>query len=102
MKSTRAPARQPTHPGEMLREDVLPALGLPVNAVADKLGVARQTLHNILSEKSSNSPEMALRLGKLFGNGPQIWLRMQLAVDLWKAEQKLAGQISKIPTLEAA
>jgi addiction module HigA family antidote len=73
-----------------------------VNAVADKLGVARQTLHNILAEKSSISPEMALRLGKLFGNGPQIWLRMQQAVDLWKAEQKLAGKINKIPTLQTA
>jgi addiction module HigA family antidote len=94
--------RPPTHPGEILREDVFPALGLSTAALADNLGVTRQALHSVLREKAAVSPEMAIRLGKLLGNGPQLWLRMQEAVDLWNAERKLAEQIDKIRTLRAA
>jgi antitoxin HigA-1 len=91
-----------THPGELLREDVLPALQLTVKDAAAMLGVSRQTLHAILTERSSVTPEMAVRLGKLCGNGPGIWLRMQVAYDLWKAEQAMAKVVKKIPTLRAA
>ncbi len=94
--------RPPTHPGEVLREDVLPALGIQVSVFADHLGVSRQMVHGILSGKADVTPEMALRLGKVVGNGPLIWLRMQEALDLWKAEQKLADEIAKMPTLVAA
>ena len=73
----RDPNRAPTHPGAMLREDVLPAIGEPVMAVAKKLGVTRQHLHRILAEKAPVTPDMALRLGKFCGNGPALWLRMQ-------------------------
>lgn len=93
------PAWLPTHPGETLREDVLPALGLTVTDAAAKLGVSRQALHNVLAEKASITPEMALRVGKLCGNGPGIWLRMQQARDLWLAERDLAEELAKIPTL---
>jgi addiction module HigA family antidote len=99
---TRFPGRQPTHPGELLREDVLPALKIQRGAFAEYLGVSRQMLHSILTEKADVSPEMAVRLGKVLGNGPLVWLRMQEAVDLWKAQQKLADQIDKMPTLVAA
>jgi antitoxin HigA-1 len=95
-------AWQPSHPGELLREDVLPALRLTVKEVAEKLGVSRQTLHAILSEKSAVTPEMAVRLGKFCGNGPDLWLRMQVAHDLWQAERDLAETVKKIPTPTAA
>lgn len=94
---TKQPTRQPTHPGEILREDVLPALGLSVSEAARQLGITRQTLHRILAESSSVSPEMALRLGRLCGNGPNVWLRLQQHHDLWQAERRLAGEIAKIP-----
>ena len=93
------PAWQPMHPGEVLREDILPALRLTVTQVAENLGVSRQTLHAILSEKSSITPEMAVRLGKFCGNGPGLWLRLQQAHDLWRVERELAEEVAKIPTL---
>ena len=95
-------ASRPSHPGALLREDVLPALRLSVTAAAEKLGVSRQTLHAVLSEKSSVTPEMAVRLGKFCGNGPGLWLRMQTAHDLWQAEKDMAEIVKTIPTLRAA
>jgi addiction module HigA family antidote len=94
-------AWQPSHPGALLREDVLPALRLTVKAAAEKLGVSRQTLHAILAERAGVTPEMAVRLGKLVGDGPNIWLRMQVAHDLWQAERDLAETVKRIPTLHA-
>jgi len=96
------PAWRPTHPGALLREEVLPAVRLTVKDAAAKLGVSRQTLHAILSEKSAITPEMAVRIGKFCGNGPDLWLSMQTAHDLWKAERDLAEAVKKIPTLRAA
>jgi addiction module HigA family antidote len=93
--------REPTHPGALLREDILPAIGEPVMAVAKKLGVTRQHLHRILAEKAPVTPEMAVRLGKFCGNGPGLWLRMQQAYDLWHAERALKKEIAKIPTAKA-
>jgi len=81
--------RKPTHPGAILREDVLPHLGMSVSEFARNLGVSRQTLHAVLAERSGVSPEMALRLGALLGNGPQLWVDMQTKYDLWQAEEKL-------------
>jgi len=81
--------RKPTHPGAILREDVLPDLGLSVSAFARSLGVSRQTLHSVLAERSGISPELALRLGALLGNGAQLWVDMQTRHDLWLAEEKL-------------
>lgn len=95
------PAWRPSHPGELLREEVLPALRLTVKAAAEKLGVSRQTLHAILSERAAVTPEMAVRLGKFCGNGPGIWLRMQMNCDLWQAERDLAETVKQIPTLHA-
>lgn len=95
------PAWRPSHPGELLREEVLPALRLTVTAAAENLGVSRQTLHAILSERAAVTPEMAVRLGKFCGNGPGIWLRMQMNHDLWQAERDLAETVKQIPTLHA-
>jgi len=89
--------RPPTHPGAILREDILPALSLSVSEAARQLGVTRQTLHRIMAEKVSITPEMAVRLGRFCGNGPGLWLRMQQAYDLWHAERELRAELEHIP-----
>ena len=91
---------KPTHPGALLREDVLPALAKSKVAIANALDISRQTLYDILNEKQPVTPSMAVRLGKLCGNGPNLWLSMQSAYDLWHAE--LNVDVSNIPTLEVA
>ncbi|HIL87878.1 MAG TPA: addiction module antidote protein, HigA family [Deltaproteobacteria bacterium] len=88
--------RPPIHPGELVREEVLPALGLSVSEAARRLGISRQQLHRVLAGTHPITTEMALRLGKLAGNGPALWLRMQQAYDLWHAEQRLQGELAKI------
>ncbi len=98
----KVPALAPLHPGELLREELLPSTGMSVAAAARALGVSRQTLHNVLGERQVVTPEMALRLGKLFGNGPEIWLQMQQTFDLWHARQHFAGIIAEIETVRAA
>jgi addiction module HigA family antidote len=91
--------RPPTHPGEILREDVLKSIGLSVSEAAKRLDISRQQLHRILACKNAISIEMALRIGKFAGNGPGVWLRMQQAYDLWHAENKMADKLSKIQTI---
>jgi addiction module HigA family antidote len=76
---------RPTHPGEFLREDVLPELGITQGELAKRLGVSRLTVSDILLEKRPISPDMAWRLGKLLGNGAGLWLNMQHTVDTWDA-----------------
>jgi addiction module HigA family antidote len=93
----RSMSRRPTHPGEILRDIVLPAVGVSVSEAARQLGVTRQTLHSILAGRSSVTAEMALRLGRFCGNGPGLWMRMQQAFDLWQAENRLNGALDKIP-----
>jgi addiction module HigA family antidote len=93
---------RPMHPGEMLREDILPALGRPKAEIARLMGVSRQTLYDILDEKKPVTVNMALRLGKLCGDGPRIWLAMQQAYDMQIAEREMSAEIAKIPTLHAA
>ena len=92
----RQASRAPTHPGAILREDVLPALRLSVSETARRLHVSRQTLHDLLAERKGFTPEMALRIGKLAGNGPLLWLRMQQDFDLWHAERALADELRGI------
>ena len=93
--------RSPTHPGAILREDVLPSLaGMSVSAFARSLGVSRQTLHAVLVERSGVSAEMALRLGALLGNGAQLWVDMQSKYDLWHAEAKLHDELIHMQPLE--
>jgi addiction module HigA family antidote len=90
------------HPGELLREDIIPALGKPKTEIAKLLGISRRTLYDILDEKAPVSVAMALRLGKLCGNGPVFWLNLQRSYDLEEAEKALAKEIEAIPTLHAA
>jgi addiction module HigA family antidote len=101
-RAKHPPEMEPTHPGEILREDVLPALNLTVSEAARQLLVSRQMLHSILSKRSAVSPEMAVRLGRFCGNGAAFWLRLQSAHDLWHAERKLRAELSKIPEHVAA
>ena len=90
--------RSPIHPGEILREDVLPSLGLSISEAARRLNISRQQLHRVLACTHPITTEMALRIGKFAGNGPGIWLRMQQAYDLWHAEQRMKDELSKIQT----
>jgi addiction module HigA family antidote len=92
----RNPNRPPTHPGAILRDDVLPALELSVAETARRLHVSRQTLHDLLAERKGFTPEMALRVGKLAGNGAAFWLAMQQDYDLWHAERELADELRAI------
>ena len=90
---------RPIHPGEMLREDFLPDYDMTVTALAQALGVSRQTVNELLRERRSVSPEMALRLSRLFGNSPEFWLNAQRAVDLWDAEQVIGADVERIKPL---
>lgn len=99
---SRASDRPPTHPGSLLKDDVLPALGRPKAEIARLLGISRQTLHALLGERQSVTPETALRLGKLCGNGPVLWLNMQRQHDLWHVERAMADELAGIPTLTTA
>ena len=92
----------PTHPGEMLREDFMPDYGLTVAGLAGALGVTRQTVNELIRERRALSPEMALRLARLFGNSAEFWLNAQRAVDLWEAEQSIGEQVERIRPLQVA
>ena len=90
------------HPGELLREEILPALDRSKTEIAKLLGVSRQTLCDLLKEKQPVTPCMALGLGKLCGNGSDLWLNLQKRYDFHQAERELGEKISDIPTLEVA
>jgi addiction module HigA family antidote len=100
--NTRAMMRRPIHPGEMLREDFLPDYGLTVASLAEAAGVSRQSVNELLRGRRAQSPEMALRLSRLFGNSPEFWLDAQRAVDLWDAAQRLQGKVRRIKPLRVA
>jgi addiction module HigA family antidote len=95
----RNSARCPTHRGALLREDVIPSTGRTKAEIAQLLGISRQHLYDILRERKPVSPAVAVRLGKLFGDGAGVWVRMQAAYDTRNAERK--ANVSKIPTLRA-
>jgi len=92
----------PMHPGELLREEILPALKRSKTEIARLLDVSRQTIYDILDEKQPVTPVMALRLGKLCGNGPDLWLNLQKRYDLHRAKRELGQKINSIPTLGVA
>jgi addiction module HigA family antidote len=98
----RDPNRKPTHPGAILREDMLPALDMTQTKFAQCLGVSRLTVSELLHEKRSLSPDMAARIGKLTRTSPESWLRMQVAVDLWKVDQHPERLTAIIPLEVAA
>lgn len=101
MAAIRDPKRRPTHPGAILREDVLPALEITQAELAQRLGVSRLTVSELLHEKRGVSADMAIRLGKLLGNGPGSWLRMQQALDLWDLERAKGREYEGIERIAA-
>ncbi|HLQ25911.1 MAG TPA: HigA family addiction module antitoxin [Acidiferrobacterales bacterium] len=102
MNTLRDSKRRPTHPGEILREDVLPALGITQGEIAKRLGVSRLTVSELLREKRAVSPDMALRLARLLNTTPESWLNMQQAVDLWELARARTGRYARIKVLRRA
>ena len=86
--------RKPVHPGVLLKEDVLIPLGLTVTKASYDLGVSRKALSELINEKASLSPDMAVRISKATNTSPESWLNMQTKLDLWVSEQK---EIKVIP-----
>ena len=95
----RGKNRCPTHPGALLRDDIIPATGRTKAEIAALLGISRQHLYDILQERKPVSAAIAVRLGKLFGDGAGIWARMQAAYDTWHAER--TEDVRHIPTIKA-
>jgi addiction module HigA family antidote len=100
----RKSALPPVHPGEILKEDILPSVGLSVMAAAKALGVSRQMLHDILAERRPLSAIMCLRVSRLLGGSPEVWMRLQAAYDLKMAEQdkKVMQRVARIMPLQQA
>ena len=88
----------PVHPGEIIKKDILPSVGLSVKAAAKALGVSRQMLHDILAKRKPLSAVMCLKVARLFGSTPELWMRFQEAYDLKKAEQnkKVMERVARI------
>lgn len=102
LPNTRPMKRRPTHPGEMLQEDFMPDYHLTVAGLAEALGVSRQSVNELLRTRRAVSPEMALRLSRLFGNSAEFWLNAQRAVDLWDAAQAIQKDVARITPLQVA
>lgn len=102
MKRTRDPKRRPTHPGELLREDVVPSLGISQTELARRLGVSRLSVSELLLEKRALSADMAVRIARFTSTTPESWLRMQEAVDLWELERDPARYRHIAPAAKAA
>lgn len=97
----RNPNRKPTHPGAIVRADILPALGMTQTAFAKRLAVSRLIVSEVLHEKRGLSADLAIRMGKLTGTTPESWLRMQEALDLWELNRAKAGEYAGIERLAA-
>ena len=89
--------RKPTHPGTVLLEDVMKPLNLSVTETARLLGVSRKALSEFINEKSSLSPEMAIRIGKATNTSPESWMNMQLKLTLWNAYQNEPKNVTLFP-----
>lgn len=94
MNIMRSKNRKPTHPGAILREDILPELGISQSELAERLRVSRRTISEIVNEHRPVTPDMALRLSLFLGTTPDVWLNMQAALDIWELEHKY-GDIYK-------
>lgn len=95
----RDPERCPPHPGEVIA-DILEDIDRPKSEIAAMLGISRQQLHAVLAGRKPVTPETAARIGKLFGNGPGLWLRLQASYDAWHAAREI--DVSAVPTIKAA
>jgi len=93
--------RKPTHPGAIIREDIMPELGINQTELAQRLGVSRLTVSELVHEKRAVSTDMALRLSRLLNTTPESWLNMQQSVDLWELQNARAGEYRKIKPVAA-
>ncbi|MCL1836226.1 MAG: HigA family addiction module antitoxin [Treponema sp.] len=91
--------RKPVHPGKVFLEDVLVPLGLTVSEAANMMGITRKALSELINEKSSCSPQMALRIAKVTRTSAESWLAMQAKLDIWKARQIELGQLQVFPRM---
>jgi len=98
MKILRCQTRPPTHPGALLREILLPELGMTQTQLAKHLGVSRYQISKFIHERKAITPDLALRLGKFFGNGAKLWLNLQQTFDLWELEQEKRREYQNIQT----
>jgi len=92
----------PTHPGVLLREEIMPDYGLSVTTLATALKVSRQTVNELLNGRRSLTSLMALRLSHLFGNSSRFWMNAQVALELWTAEQDHQQELQEIRIIKAA
>ena len=92
----RNKTRRPTHPGELLREETLPAAGLTQSELAARLGVSRRTVNDLVHERRSVNPDLAHRLARIFNTTPEFWLRLQEAVDVWETLQANRGKYDRL------
>ncbi len=88
--------RKPTHPGELIREDLLPESGLSQNQLAQLIGISRRTISDLVNERRRVTPDLAFRLAKVFNSTPEMWLNMQQAVDLWEAQSAHGREYERI------
>ena len=95
-------SRRPTHPGELIREDLLPETGLTQTQLAQLIGVSRRTISELIHERRRITPDIALRLAKVFNSTPEMWLTMQQAVDLWEAQSLSGHEYEKIQPVQEA
>ena len=91
--------RRPTHPGELLREETLPAVRLSQSDLAARLGVSRHTVNDLVHERRSVNPDLAHRLARVFDTTPEFWLRLQEAVDIWEALQANRDKYDRLKPL---
>lgn len=94
--------RRPAHPGALLREVIMPETGLTQRELAQRLGVSRLTVNEIVNERRALTPDMAYRLARVFNTTPQLWLNMQQAIDMWEAWHTNRTAYSKIKAFDAA
>lgn len=92
--------RRPTHPGEILREDILPAAEISQSELAARIGVSRRTINEIVHERRPVTIDLAHRLARLFSTTPEFWLKLQQAVDLWDELETKQAEYEKIQPLE--
>jgi antitoxin HigA-1 len=98
----RSRERKPTHPGELIREDLLPETGISQTELAKLMGVSRRTVSELVHERRKVSPDIAFRLARVFNSTPEMWLNMQQAVDIWEADRVHGREYEKIRSVEEA
>ena len=91
--------RRPTHPGELLREETLPAAGLTAAELANRMGVSNRGITELLRERRKVNPDLAHRLARVFNTTPEFWLRLQDAVDIWDAWQANRREYDRLKPL---